>query len=262
MLSALWCYRGFILSSVKRDFHSRYVGSVLGAAWAVLNPLALILVYTVVFSQVMKARLPSSESPVPYGLFLCAGVLPWAYFAEVVSRCQTVFLEQANLIKKSAFPRSALPVTVAVSASINFAIVFGLFVLALVWMGRFPGWPIVALAPLLLIQQAFAMGLGLVLGTLNVFFRDIGQVMGVVLQFWFWLTPIVYPIDAVNETIGQVILKWNPLAPLVVAYQGVVVWARWPDWPRLAPHAIGAGGLLLLAYAVFRRLSVQMADEL
>jgi lipopolysaccharide transport system permease protein len=117
LIKALWAYRGFILGSVRREFQSRYQNSVLGAAWAVLNPLAMIVVYTVIFSQVMRARLPGAEtSSFAYSIYLCAGVLTWGLFAEITSRAQTVFIDNAGLLKKLSFPRMSLPVTVVTNA--------------------------------------------------------------------------------------------------------------------------------------------------
>ena len=131
----LWGYRGFVLGSVKREFQLKYRNSILGAAWTVLNPLAMIVVYTVIFSQVMKARLPGVESGYAYSIYLCAGSLTWGLFAEIVGRAQNVFLENANLIKKISFPRMTLPVIVVVNAGVNFAIIFGLFLVFLLFFG-------------------------------------------------------------------------------------------------------------------------------
>ena len=109
MLKALWTYRGFILGSVKREFQSKYSNSLLGAAWNVLNPLAMIVVYTMIFSQVMKARLAGVNSTFAYSIYLCAGILTWGLFAEITSRALNVFIENANLLKKLSFPRLCLP---------------------------------------------------------------------------------------------------------------------------------------------------------
>ena len=100
MLKALWAYRGFILGSVKREFQSKYRNSLLGAAWNIINPLAMIVVYTVIFAQVMQAKLPGINSTFAYSIYLCAGVLTWGLFAEMVGRGQNVFLDNANLLKK------------------------------------------------------------------------------------------------------------------------------------------------------------------
>lgn len=260
-LQALWAYRAFILGMVVRDFRGRYLGSVLGASWALLNPIAQILIYTVVFSHVMRARLPNVQDPLAYSLYLCAGLLTWNYFVEVLQRSQTVFLEQANMLKKVSFPRVTLPSYVFLSATVNFVIVWGLFLGFLLVSGRWPGWVLLALVPLLLVQQVLAAGLGLVLGVMNVFFRDVGQAVAVGLQFWFWLTPIVYPVDAVPEALRAVI-AWNPLYPLIASYQHIVVEHEWPAWPDLWVVALAAVTVAVLSDAMFRRLAGPMVDEL
>jgi lipopolysaccharide transport system permease protein len=260
-LTALWLYRGFVLGMVARDFRGRYLRSVLGASWAVLNPLAQILVYTAVFSHVMQARLPNAKDPLSYSLYLCAGLLTWGYFVEVLLRNQTVFLEQANMMKKVSFPRVTLPSYVFLSASVNFAIVWGLFLATLLVTGRWPGWVLVALVPLLLIQQVLAAGLGLVLGVINVFFRDVGHAVGIALQFWFWLTPIVYPLSAVPEGVRSP-MTWNPVYPLFASYQRIIVEHQWPVWGDLWPVIVLATVVAMVSDIAFRQLSGAMVDEL
>jgi lipopolysaccharide transport system permease protein len=259
--TALWAYRGFVLGMVARDFRGRYLGSVLGASWAVLNPLAQILIYTLVFSRVMQARLPNVQDTLAYSLFLCAGLLTWSYFVEVLLRSQTVFLEQANMLKKVSFPRITLPSYVFLSASVNCAIVWGLFLGFLLLSGRWPGWVLVALVPLLIVQQVLAAGLGLALGVANVFFRDVGQAVGVGLQFWFWLTPIVYPIGTVPE-VARGLITWNPLYPLIVSYQRIIVEHQWPVWSHLWPVCILATAAVVVSETMFRHLAGAMVDEL
>ena len=261
MLRALWAYRGFILGSVRREFQSRYQNSLLGAAWTVLNPLAMIVVYTVIFAQVMRSRLPGVESTFGYSIYLCAGLLTWGLFAEITGRAQLVFLESATLLKKLSFPRMSLPVTVVANALVNFTIVFSLFAVFLVITGNFPGVVFIALVPVLAIMVAFAIGLGVTLGILNVFFRDVVQFFGIFVQFWFWLTPIVYPVTILPEPVARY-MGYNPMARLIGACQDILVHGRWPDWWRLAPVALVA--LLLCAFGLrlFRRHSGELVDEL
>lgn len=261
MILSLWAYRGFVLSSVAREFQAKYRYSMLGAAWTILNPLALVTVYAVVFSGVMQARLPGVDDAFAYSIYLCAGVLAWGLFTEITLRGQTVFIENANLIKKLSFPRLCLPVIVVIGATINFAIVFGLFLLFMLLAGHLPGLPLLGLLPVLVLQIAFAAGLGVVLGVLNVFFRDVGQFFGIVLQFWFWLTPIVYPATVVPARLRE-LLALNPLTPLIGAYQEVLVHGRWPDWGSLVPVAAIAVLLCLLAMRLFRARAAELADEL
>jgi len=261
MVHALWNYRAFIAGSVKREFQLKYRNSLLGAAWTVLNPLAMIIVYTVIFSQIMRAKLPGVESTFAYSIYLCAGVLTWGLFAEIAGRSQNVFLEHANLLKKVSFPRLCLPVIVVASAGLNFAIIFGIFTAFLLVSGNFPGFAYLALLPVLAIQIAFTIGLGMVLGVLNVFFRDVGQLFGVVLQFWFWLTPIVYPISILPESIRPII-AFNPMANLMAAYQKILVSGQWPDWFSLWPIVSLSILFCIWGMRLFRRNAGEMVDEL
>jgi lipopolysaccharide transport system permease protein len=261
MARSLWAYRGFVQGSVKREFQARYRNSLFGAAWTILNPLAMILVYTVIFSQLMKARLPGVDNNLAYGIYLCAGMLAWGFFAEVIGRAQSVFLEHANLIKKISFPRMCLPIIVVLNAGLNFSIIFALFLGFLLVTHNFPGWVVLAVIPVLAIQIMFSIGLGILLGVLNVFFRDVGQLTGIVLQFWFWLTPIVYPASILPDSIRPV-LQANPMLPLITAYQGIFVQGNWPDWPTLVPTTLIATVLCLVSLRLFRKRSGEMVDEL
>lgn len=261
VLRSLWAYRGFILGSVKREFQSKYRNSLLGAAWTVIQPLAMIVVYTLIFTQVMKARLPGSESAFGYSIYLCAGILTWGLFAEITGRAQNIFLENANLLKKLSFPRLCLPAVVVLSACLNFAIIFGLFTVFLLLTGSFPGWVYLAIVPLLLVQIAFSIGLGISLGVLNVFFRDVGQLFNVILQFWFWLTPIVYPLAILPESLRPW-MELNPIAPLMAAYQGMLIAGQWPQWQSLWLIVFLAALFCILGYRLFRNRAGEMVDEL
>ena len=261
MVRALWAYRAFIIGSVQREFQSKYRNSLLGAAWTVLNPLAMIVVYTVIFAQVMRAKLPGIDSTFAYSIYLCAGVLTWGLFAEIIGRAQNMFLDHANLLKKLSFPRLCLPVTVVANASLNFAIVFALFTVFLVITGNFPGWAYLGLLPVLAIQIAFAIGLGISLGVLNVFFRDVGQFFGIFLQFWFWLTPIVYPASILPESMRPM-MAYNPMATLTAAYQTILVTGQWPNWQTLWPVALLSLLLCAMGFRLFKTHAGEMVDEL
>lgn len=260
-LRAIWAYRGFVRGSVQREFQSKYRNSLLGAAWTIIHPLAMIVVYTVIFSQIMRAKLPGSDSAFGYSIYLCAGVITWGLFAEIMARSQSMFLDNANMLKKLSFPRVTLPLIVVLNAVLNFAIILGLFLLFMVFSGNFPGWALLAVIPILVIQIIFASGLGLVLGVLNVFFRDVGQFFGIFIQFWFWLTPIVYPANILPESV-KALMAFNPMYPVINSYQGIFVQGLWPDWPQLlTPFVLG----LLLCYwglRLFQRHAGDMVDEL
>ncbi len=262
MARALWLYRRFVASMVRREFVSRYLGSLLGAIWALITPLVTILIYLLIFSAVMRGKLPGeSGDSLGYGIFLCTGILIWTYFAEVVSRCQGTFVENANLLKKMSFPRITLPIIALLNGTLNFALVSVLFVALLAVVGRFPGIEVVAFLPLLALQQALALGIGILLGTLHVFFRDVGQIWLVTVNLWFWVTPIVYHQDILPEG-TRWILRLNPLTPLFVAYQRIVLESAWPDWRTLLPTLVLAVVMLGLGLFAFRSLSGEMVDEL
>jgi len=258
---ALWRYRGFIMGSVKREFQARYRNSLLGAAWTVLQPLAMITVYTVVFSELMRTRLPGLDTPFAYSVYLCAGLLTWGLFAEILQRSQTVFLDHGNMIKKLNFPRICLPAITVLNALINFAITFSIFLVFLLLIGNFPGWVGLCALPVLIIQVALATGLGIISGVLNVFFRDVGQFVNVLLQFWFWLTPIVYSSDAIPSSVRPA-LRLNPMTWIVQAYQQIFVYHHAPDWQHLWPTAILAAMLCITALMLFRRRAGEIVDEL
>jgi lipopolysaccharide transport system permease protein len=261
LFRAAWRSRGFIASSVQREFSARYRNSLLGAAWAVINPLAMVAVYMLIFSQLMQARLPGSSNTIDYGIYLCAGILSWGLFAEIIQRSTTVFLDHADLIRKMNFPRICLPLIVLANAGVNFAIIFGLFLLVLLASGNFPGVYLLALLPVIAILGVLALGLGILAGILNVFFRDAGQFFGILLQFWFWFTPIVYPLSILPEGVVPFVAA-NPLTPLIASQQAIALGSGWPDWGALFAPALAALVVVVLALALFRRRADEIVDEL
>jgi lipopolysaccharide transport system permease protein len=262
MLRALWAYRGFILGSVKREFQTKYRNSVLGAAWTVLNPLAMIIIYTIIFAQVMRNRLPGSGSEFSYSIYLTAGVIGWGCFAEIASRAQNVFLDNANLMKKQSFPRICLPVITCLNAFVNLAIVGSLFLGFLILSGNFPGFVVFSVLPLLCIQTLLALGIGIFLGVLNVFFRDVGQFFGVFLQFWFWLTPVVYSANILPASIAENMIYWNPMAPIIIGYQAIFVAHEQPAWNTLLIPTLVGLVITFFGLSLFRKRSGEMVDEL
>lgn len=261
MLRGLWVYRGFILGSVKREFQSKYGNAILGAAWTILNPLAMILVYTVIFAQVMHSKLPGVDSVFAYSIYLCAGVLTWNLFAEITAHGQTMFLDNANLIKKINFPRICLPFIIVLNACLNFAIIFALFTAFLIISGSFPGWVFFALLPVLAIQILFSVGLAMILGVMNVFFRDVGQFFTIFIQFWFWFTPIVYPASILPEPIRGLLI-YNPMAQITNAYQTILVNGHSPQWSSLIPALLLSVLFCIFGMQLFRKRSGEMVDEL
>lgn len=260
-LRSVWAFRGFIAASVLRDYQLRYRSTILGFAWNLLQPVSMILIYTLIFSQLMHSRIEGSNSPFAYGIHLCAGIFTWNLFAEIIQRSQSMFLDNANLLKKQRFPRATLPIMVVSTALLNFSIVLLLFLSFLMVSGNFPGISLLALPLLLAIQIFFSMGLGLVLGVLSVFFRDVGQLSNLGLPLWFWATPIVYPVGILPSWL----LPWmqlNPMYHLTRGYQTAFSGTGTFDWTSIS--LLGSASLLICGYALsfFRRHAGDIVDEL
>lgn len=260
-LRALWRYRSFIAGNVERELRLRYTGSVLGVAWNLLEPLALVLIYVVVFTEVMHARLPGGGGKHDYGVYVLAGMLVWLAFSEIVGRCVNLFIDNANLLKKAAFPRVTLVASAVASALVNVGLIALVFVIVLAAIGRFPGAVTLTLLAPLAIAVVLATGIGIFVGTLNVLFRDVGHVTTIGLQFWFWLTPIVYPRSILPDAF-RAIVDWNPLSPLVAAFQAVFVTGHAPDWASLAGVALGSAAAFAFGYALFKGNAATLVDEL
>lgn len=250
-----------MFGTVSREFKLKYKRSMLGAFWVIANPLAMITVYTLIFSQVMRAKLPGVDSTFAYSIFLCAGLTTWTLFSEILGRAQNLFIDNANLIKKLNFPKLCLPVAVVLSACINFAIIFGLFLVFLLLTDNLPGWPLLAVIPLLVILIMFATGLGLIIGVVNVFFRDVGQLFGIFVNFWFWGTPIVYSINILPEALRPY-AQLNPITGVVTGFQEIFVNHHWPNWELVWPAASEGVVLCFIAAWLFKSRVGEMVDEL
>lgn len=261
-LMSTWSYRGMVRAISERDLRARYTGSVLGPLWLILQPLAMILIYTLVFSQVMQARLPGTQSGVfGYSIFICAGLISWGLFTEISQRTKGVFLEHANLIKKVYFPKLVLLVPIVVVACFNFLVLTALYFVFLLVIDAWPGWAVLGAIPVIATLVAVALGLGLLAGVLNVFMRDVGQMIDICLQLLFWATPIVYPLAILPEPIRAVI-AWNPMVAPITQLQQIFLAGQWPDYAALAYPLALAAVLGVLALWCYRRLFSEMLDYL
>lgn len=261
MLRDVWAFRGFMWGSVKREFQTRWQGTQLGPVWIVVNPMATILIFTLIFTRIMKPALPQHDSTFAYSIYLCSGILTWNLFSELLTRCVGIFIEHGNMLKKIHFPKLCLPIMVFASGIMHFGIVLTLFLGFLQLTGNFPGWIVFAILPVLLIQLAFTAGLGIFLGTVNVFYRDVQQSTGLVLQFWFWLTPVVYTSSGLPTWV-KALLEWNPMWPLIRAYQTIFLEKSAPDWHSLVFPAVVAALFVFLGALTFHRLHGEIVDEL
>ena len=261
MLRDLYLYRGFIVQSVRNELISRFSRSKLGGLWIILNPLSQVLIYALILSNVLRAKLPGIDSQYAYAIYLMAGLLGWTLFNEIVSRCLNIFIEYGNLIKKMSFPRVTLPAIAIGSCVINnlflFISMLGIFAL----LGHQFNMAMLWLVPLTLVVIVFSLGIGLILGVMNVFLRDIGQVIPIILQMLFWFTPIVYPVTIIPEAYRHW-LNLNPMYPISDAYQQILVYGNSPQWGGVL--IILAIGIILsiVGLFMFRRSSAEMVDVL
>ncbi|MEZ9464553.1 ABC transporter permease [Vibrio splendidus] len=260
-LLQLWTYRYFILSSIRTEFRSRFARSKLGGLWMILNPLAMVLIYALVLSQIMTAKLPGVSTQYSYPIYILSGVIGWTLFSEVLNRCLTIFIDNSNLLKKVSFPKITLPLVVIGGGLVNFFLMFITTYVVFGFLGHFPFQALNWLPILVLITISLAVGIGLFFGVLNVFMRDIGQILNVVLQFWFWLTPIVYMISIIPEKY-QWLVKLNPMTGVTMGYQNVLLYNKAPDASLLVYPGLFALVSLSLAIFIFGKASEEMADVL
>lgn len=260
-LRILWAYRFFITSSIRTEFRSRFARSRLGGVWMILNPLAQVAIYALVLSAVLAAKLPGIDSQYAYAIYLMAGMLGWSLFAEVFARSLSVFVDNGNLLKKMAFPKIALPLIVTGSALINNILLFGAILVVFGLLGHLPTLSLLWLPALIALTLMLSLGLGLALGIINVFIRDIGQMVPILLQFWFWLTPVVYLTSLIPEKYHP-LLMLNPMSGIVMGYQNILVYGKAPDMSILIyPLAVAALALGLALFMYFRA-NEEMADAL
>lgn len=261
MLLAAWRYRFFVFSSIKTELRSKFVRSSLGGLWMILNPLSQVLIFAFVLSSVLAAKLPGITNQYAYAIYLMAGTLGWSLFAEIVNRCLTLFIDNGNILKKLVFPRIALPLIVTGSALVNNVLLFVAILAIFGVLGHLPSIALIWLPVLMVINIALAFGIGLGLGVLNVFIRDIGQVVPVLMQFLYWFTPIVYMANIIPEQYREW-LVFNPMIPIINGYQNILLYNKEPDWTGLGVITLIALSLLVFSLLLFRKASLEMVDQL
>jgi lipopolysaccharide transport system permease protein len=261
MFREVWARKNFIWSSVKREFAARWIRTLLGPVWLVVQPLATIVIFTVIFVNIMRPGMPVHESKFAYSIYLCAGVLTYNLFAEMLSRSVGIFVENANLLKKIFFPRLCLPLIVLLSSLMNFMVILALFTGFLLMADAFPGWVMLTLIPVLIVLILFSMGLGMMLACINVFYRDVQQVVQVMLQFGFWLTPIVYVPSTLPPRVAEM-LHWNPMFAVISACQDIFLEQTAPDWFSLWYPGLAGLFFTALGIIMFARLQGDIVDAL
>jgi len=246
---------------VKRDFRGRYAGSVLGFVWSFVQPLWLLLLFSYVFAVILQLKLDRQATD-NFGIFLFAGLLPWMAFQEGVMRGSSAITDNAELVKKLTFPSQVLVVAVVFAALLHELIAMVVFVAVLAPLGELAPASLPWLLLALPLQLAFTLGLGLLLASVNVFFRDVAQILGMLLNGWFYFTPIVYPPDLVPEGYRW-LLDLNPFTPLVELYRWGLLGGGGPGLPSGFWWLVVASlGMLAAGWAAFRRLRPAFVDEI
>lgn len=245
---------------VKRDLQARYSGSMLGFAWSFLQPLWQLGLFTFVFAGVMRISLLGERTD-NFAVFLFCGLLPWMAIHEGALRSATAVTDNATIVKKLAFPSQILVLAIVTSALVHEAIAFAVFLGVLALMGelQLSGLPLLLVAVPL--QVGLTLGLGLLLAAIQVFFRDLVQILGMLLQGWFYFTPIVYPLTLVPEPMEQWLLL-NPLTTLVTLYRTALLGGPTAWVPGTGPLVVLTAVLAGLGWWTFRRLRPAFVDEI
>jgi ABC-type polysaccharide/polyol phosphate export permease len=276
MLAELWPRRELILSLVRRDLKTRYKSSVLGFLWSFCKPLLLMLVLYVVFAKFVPIRF-DPPMKTPFALFLLCGILGWGYLAGSIGEAMFSIIGNTSLVKKTYIPHEVFPVVSVLSNLFHFLLALAAFFILLLCFGAVPRWQVVLLPVVIAIQTFFILGLALLLGGLNVFYRDVASIMEIIITAWFYLSPILYPL---NEPMRQVtsrgLPRWvfeaymlNPMAAILAAYRRTILLPAYGDVEMPAARlliylgiaVVNSAIVFLIGRAVFRHYSGRFADE-
>ncbi|PHM09246.1 ABC transporter permease [Nostoc sp. 'Peltigera malacea cyanobiont' DB3992] len=262
----LWVKFDLLRTLVRRDLEARYKGSVLGNLWPLLNQLSQLLIYTYVFSTVLKVKLTTLKglpaNDFTFGLWLFAGLLPWIAFTGGLMQSTNSVLGQPNLVKKVVFPLALLPLVPVLSTFIESS--FGL--MALIFFVAVTSHTLhttLALLPLVWVTQLLlTAGLGYLTAGLTVFLRDIPQTLGVILNIWFYVTPLVYPVSAVPEEWRSLVFWLNPMAAIAEVYRDIVLVGEVKHWGEWGVACAIATIIFCFGFTVYKRLRPAFADVL
>jgi len=250
-----------VFQLAKRDFLERFTGSILGVFWAFILPAVNIAIYTLIFSKVMSVKLPNLDITYGYGLYLAAGLLPWITFSNTIIRISGIFLEKKHIISKVSINLLYFPLSVVLSESISFIISMGIFISVLIFLGV-PFDKLALLLPFIyFFQQLLAFSLGLIFGVLNVFIRDIKEIVNIIMQLWFWLTPIVYTVNILPKTLKKYII-YNPSYSFIHFYQNVFVLKENVNFKIIFIYSFVTITLFIFSYIIFKKLEKEIRDFL
>jgi lipopolysaccharide transport system permease protein len=254
-IGELFAYRELLWSWVVRDIKVRYKQSLLGAAWAILQPLSATLIFSLVFSRFIQV----STGGVPHPIFYYSAMLPWTFLTSSISFGTSCLINNMNLVTKIYFPREILPISAVLASLVDFVIGATIFGAMMLYYGVpvSANW---AWMPLLLLTQILlTLGIAFLASALNVFYRDIRFIVPLGTQLWMYLSPIIYPLSAVPEELRGLYML-NPMAGLIDAYRRIVLYDQAPHPTYLLTAVLVSGGLFVLGYVYFKKAEVVFAD--
>jgi lipopolysaccharide transport system permease protein len=250
----LLAYRALIQTLVVRDLKARYRGSTLGLLWTLLNPLLHMAIYSLVFSVYIRNDMER------YPAFLLCGILPWTWLSSALFLGTTAIIEGGSMLKKVFFPPQILPTVTVIATFINFLLSLPLLFAVLLLFGVRFGWSLLALPLIMSTQFALTLGLTLIISAVSVRYRDIPPILGHMLTFWFFLTPIIYPVTSVPERF-RALLSFNPATPFFVAYQEALLYNRLVSWEAFGVMVCLGVMVLLVGVLIFERLRWSLVEE-
>jgi lipopolysaccharide transport system permease protein len=254
-LSEMWEYRELLYFLVWRNIKVRYKQTAIGAAWAIIQPLMTMIIFTLVFGKF--ANVPSDG--LPYPIFSYAALLPWTYFATALNLSILSVVNNSNLITKVYFPRLFLPTSAILSGLIDFGISFIFFLVMMIWYGTMPGWGIVFLPGFVLLTVITALSVSLWLSAINVLYRDVGQAIPFLIQLWLFASPVAYPISVVPEK-WRLLYSLNPMTGVIEGFRWALLGRETPDILPLALSVAVVLALLFSGILFFKRLEETFAD--
>lgn len=249
-------YREMVYSLIRQDLRGRYKGSVLGFLWTFLNPLLQLMVYTFVFSAIMKQGIED------FYIFLFVAFVPWLFFSTSVSGGARAVINRQDLVKKMYFPRQILPIAFVTVNFINMLLSFVIVFLALAVSGRGIAFDkLYFLIPTMIVEYVLALGITMLTAGLTVFFRDLEYILGIVTMAWMYITPIMYPESMVPEKY-RVIFSLNPITPIIRCYRTVLYYKETPKLLDMGMSLLIALVILVVGNIVFERVQRRFAEEL
>lgn len=254
-LGAVWRYRELLGVLVMRDLQVLYKQALLGAGWAILQPVFAVIIFSIIFGYIVK--MPSEG--VPYPLFAFAGVLPWTYFAEAVRRSGTGLVTDSELVRKVYFPRLIMPLANVISPLVDFCIAFLVLLVVMAFYGIMPSWKMLVIPPLMVVAVFLALSIGLWLAPINVRFRDIKHTLPFIIQIWMYASPIVYPLSIVPQE-WQALYALNPMVGVIEGFRWAVFDRGEPNFTALAMSGLVIAVLLAGGLIFFRRMERTFAD--